>query len=141
MCEFSWFSADSQHSHKSVKSPPVPTPLNPDLSAPSLCPSLPAERMAKTRLFALGICLWHTRPRCQHMLHACHFPLEAIQEPNLAALFTTEAGEHKRGEGRATGVAPPLFFFFLDIIFFGFLREFKLFYNQVLGFAQKVTRV
>jgi len=30
--------------------------------------------MAKTWLFALGICLWHTHSHYEHMLHACHSP-------------------------------------------------------------------
>ena len=37
-------------------------------------PSVRAELMAQTWLFALGICLWHTYSLLEHMLHACHSP-------------------------------------------------------------------
>ena len=62
--------------------------------APSLgcllgSPSVRAELMAQTRLFALGICLWHTYSRLEHMLHACHSPRKRSGSETFTLTWST----------------------------------------------------
>ncbi|MEQ2259422.1 hypothetical protein XENORESO_011541 [Xenotaenia resolanae] len=88
--------------------------------------------MAKTRLFALGICLWHTHSHCEHMLHACHSPCKRSKSETLQRFYgfgTAEAKEYKAGEGEQQVLS--------FVPFLAFLPSQSLnSYNQVLCFLK-----
>lgn len=76
-------------------------------------PSVRAELMAQTWLFALGICLWHTYSRLEHMLHACHSPRKRSGSETFTLTCSTfiapmhqrvEVEKKKRQKKRSLGV-------------------------------------